>query len=123
MVAAVGLVAVLALLGVLQVLVACGAPLGAYVWGGRYRVLPARLRVGSLLAVAVYAAIAVVALDRAGVVDVLPDGAARVTMWVVVVWFAVSIVPNAISRSRPERLVMTPVTVLLTVLAILVALG
>ncbi|MEG3615758.1 hypothetical protein [Isoptericola haloaureus] len=120
MVAAVGLVVVLALLALFQVLVACGAPLGAFVWGGRHRVLPARLRVGSLVAVLVYAAVSVVALDRAGMIDVLPDGVARVAMWVVVGWFALSIVPNAISRSRPERLLMTPVTV---VLALLVALS
>ncbi|WP_278236689.1 hypothetical protein [Isoptericola sp. AK164] len=123
MVAAVGLVVVLALLALFQVLVACGAPLGAFVWGGRHRVLPARLRVGSLVAVLVYAAVSVVALDRAGMIDVLPDGVARVAMWVVVGWFALSIVPNAISRSRPERLLMTPVTVVLAVLALLVALS
>jgi ABC-type uncharacterized transport system permease subunit len=116
-------VAVLAALAVLQVLVALGRPLGRFVWGGRHEVLPTRLRIGSLVSVLVYAAIAVLVLDRAGVLDVLPDGVAVVGTWVVTAYFALGILANAASRSPSERAVMTPVSLVLAVCSLLVALS
>ena len=44
-------------------------------------------------------------------------------MWVLTGYFALGVVLNAISRSRPERLVMTPVAVVLTVVCLRLALG
>jgi hypothetical protein len=81
------------------------------------------LRVGSVASIAIYAAIALIMLDRAGAIDVLPDSVAVVCAWVVFGYFCLGIVLNAISRSKPERYVMTPVVVVLAVLSLLVALG
>lgn len=63
------------------------------------------------------------ALDRSGLIDLLPDLVARIAIWVVFGYLVLSIVPNLLSKSRPERAVMVPVTALLAVLALLVALG
>jgi hypothetical protein len=57
---------VFAALAVLQLLVAVGKPYGRLVWGGAHRVLPARLRIGSVIAVVLYAAFTLVLLDRPG---------------------------------------------------------
>ncbi|WP_041795239.1 hypothetical protein [Modestobacter marinus] len=122
MAASVG-VALLAGLAVVQVLLAAGAPLGRFAWGGQHVVLPAGLRVGSAVSVAVYAAVAVVLLDRAEVVDVLPDGLVHVLAWVLTGYFTLGTAMNAVSRSRPERLVMTPVALALAVVCLLLALG
>lgn len=62
-----------------------------------------------------------VLLDRAGVVDVLPDAVARVGAWVLLAYFALSVLMNGLSRSRPERLVMTPVVLVLAVCTGIVA--
>jgi hypothetical protein len=122
MVASVG-VALLAGLAVFQVLLAAGAPLGRFAWGGRHVVLPAGLRVGSAVSVAVYAVVAVVLLARADVLDVLPDGLVHVLTWVLTGYLALGTAMNAVSRSRPERLVMTPVALALAVACLLLALG
>lgn len=105
---AVVVVVVLGALAVLQVLVALGAPLGRFVWGGAHDVLPMRLRVGSAVSVLLYVGMATAVLDRAGLVAVLPDGFARVAAWVLVAYFAVGVLVNAISRSRAEALTMAP---------------
>lgn len=60
---------VLGALAVFQALLVAGAPLGQFAWGGRSRVLPAGLRVGSAVAIAVYTVVATVVLRRAGVVS------------------------------------------------------
>lgn len=121
--AAVVACALLAALAVFQLALALGAPWGRFAWGGRHeRELPTRLRVASAVTVVVYALFAVVLLDRAGVVDVLPDAVSRVAAWVLFASFALGTVMNGISRSRPERLVMTPVTAVLAVCTLVVAL-
>ena len=100
-------------LAVLQVLLAAGRPYGALVWGGQHRILPRGLRIGSAVAVVLYAAFAAVLLARAGVLPGQDAPFVRVATWVLFAYFTVGIVMNGISRSRPERLTMTPVCVVL----------
>jgi hypothetical protein len=108
---------------VFQVGLAAGAAWGRLAWGGTHVVLPRGFRIASAGSVLIYAGIAFVLLDRAGLVDRLPDHISRPAAWALVGFFALGIVLNAISRSRPERIVMTPVVALLTLCTLLVALG
>lgn len=123
MAAAIALTVILAVLAVFQLALALGAPLGRFAWGGQHRVLPAKLRIGSAVSIVIYAIIATLALDRAGIVDVVPDPVSTVGMWVVFGYFVLGIPLNAISRSKPERYTMTPVVTVLALLSLVVALG
>ncbi|MGO2683330.1 MAG: hypothetical protein ACTIAA_03815 [Microbacterium sp.] len=111
----------LAALAALQVLAALGLPLGRFVWGGQHKVLPTRLRIGSVVAVVIYAAIAAVLLSRAGVIPGGDSAFVVVATWVVFAYFVLAILMNAISRSRPERFTMTPVAIVLAVAALIIA--
>lgn len=117
------LTAVLALLAVFQIALIFGAPLGRFAWGGQHRVLPGRLRIGSAVTVLVYALIALIAWDRAGVIDIFGDAFSQIAMWVIFAYFALGIVMNAVSRSRPERLTMVPVSIVLAAVSFFIALG
>ena len=75
------------------------------------------MRAGSVISIAIYALIAVIALDRAGVIEFVPDIVSTVGMWVIFAYFALGIVLNAISKSKPERAVMVPLTIELIPLA------
>ena len=123
MAAAIALTVILAALAVFQLALAFGAPLGHLACGGGHRVLPRRLRIGSAVSVVIYTVISAIALDRAGVIDVVSDTVSTVGMWIVFAYFVIGIPLNAISRSRPERYTMTPVVAVLAVLSLLVALG
>ncbi len=114
---------ILGALAVFQSLLIAGRPLGRYAWGGQHTVLPRKLRIGSAISIALYVAFAVVILDRGGVLRVLPDAASVVAMWVLTGYFALGILMNGISRSRPERTLMTPVSAVLALLCLVVALG
>ena len=120
---ALALTVILAALAIFQLALALGAPLGRFAWGGQHRVLPARLRVGSAVSIVIYAVIVVIAWDRAGMIDVLPDLFSTVAMWVVFAYFTLGIFLNAVSKSKPERYVMVPVTIVLSVLSLLIAMG
>ena len=109
-------------LALFQLALAAGAPLGRFAWGGGHQRLPARLRLGSLLAIAIYAVFAVIVLERARLISLLPyPSIAGIGIWIVIAYLAIGVVMNAISRSKPERYAMTPLALALAVLALLVA--
>ena len=110
-------------LAVLQICVAAGAPWGRLVWGGAHRVLPRGLRIASAASVLLYAGFAAVLLSRAGIVPGDDSIAIRILTWVLFAYFAVGVVMNAVSRSRAERLTMTPVCVILAASTLVIALS
>lgn len=115
--AAIAACVILAALTVFQAALIAGAPIGRFAWGGRHDVLPAKLRIGSVTSIVLYILIGYVALAKAGMAPPLvSEGFTDVTCWVLTSYFALGIVLNAISRSKPERLVMTPTVVVLAVL-------
>ncbi|MDT0274994.1 hypothetical protein [Blastococcus goldschmidtiae] len=120
-VAVVGVV-LLGCLAAFQVLLVAGAPLGRYAWGGQHVVLPVTLRIGSAVSIALYAVFALVVLQAADAVDVLPSGQADVGIWVLTAYLGIGVVMNAVSRSRPERLIMTPVALALAAVCLVLAL-
>jgi hypothetical protein len=123
-IAAIAICVILGALAVFQVALVFGAPLGRFAWGGADRVLPRAKRIGSAVSILLYAAFAWVLLMKAGLVPlVLPEIVVDVTTWVIVGYFALGIPMNAISRSKPERYTMTPILIVLLVLALIVALG
>lgn len=122
--AAIAMSVLLAGLAIFQASLVGGAPLSRFAWGGQHERLPASLRVGSVIAILLYAGFAAVVLQMAGVVTLLPHGGwLGIAAWVLVAYCALGIPMNAISRSRAERLTMTPIVVLLFVLSLVVALG
>jgi hypothetical protein len=111
----------LAALAVLQGLLAAGYPLGRFAWGGQHEVLPAGHRVGSVVSIGLYAGFAVLILQAAGSLSLLRDGFVGVAIWVLTGYFVLGVGMNAASRSRHERLVMTPVAVLLAAACLVLA--
>jgi hypothetical protein len=115
-VAAVVVSVLLAALAVFQIALVAGAPLGHLAWGGQHRVLPTAYRIGSAISVVVYALIAWLvwrAVDH-------PDDP---WIWVVTGYFGLGVLMNVASRSRAERLVMTPVALLLALGCLVIALA
>jgi hypothetical protein len=115
---------VLGLLGLFQLALAAGAPLGRFAWGGGQEQLTTPYRIGSIISILIYAVFAVIAAERAGFVTLLPaPDIARIGVWVITGYMALGIFMNAISRSKPERRVMTPVALVLFATSLVVALG
>ncbi|MHA6298472.1 hypothetical protein [Devosia sp. CAU 1758] len=111
-------------LAIFQLALIRGAPLGHFAWGGQHRVLPRALRLGSAVAILLYALFSIILLMRAGVVAPWPEAGFLVpAAWAVSAYLALGVVMNAISRSLPERLTMTPLVVVLLGLTLVVALG
>src|SRR3712207_4300605 len=114
--------ALLGCLAVLQALLVAGAPLGRFAWGGQHVVLPTGLRIGSAVSIVSYGVIALLILQAAGALSIVSRSVVDVAMWVLTAYFALGVALNAASRSRPERLVMTPVALALAVVCLVLAL-
>lgn len=115
--------AVLAALTVFQAALIAGAPLGRFAWGGQHDVLPTKLRIGSAVSIALYVLFAYVALAKAGLAPpLLNETFTSVSAWVLTAYFALGVVMNGISRSKPERLIMTPTALLLAALYLVLSL-
>lgn len=114
---------ILALVAVLQLLLVVGAPFGSAVWGGRHRVLPARLRWGSAAAIPMLAIAAWAILARVDLVLPGTDvGWVRVGTWIFGGMFVLNTLGNLASKSHVERIVMTPLTVILAACFVAVSL-
>ena len=114
---------ILAALAVFQALLIAGRPLGRYAWGGQHEVLPRKLRIGSAVSILLYAVIAIIILESAGVANMLPEPVTEIGIWAVTTYFAIGIAMNGVSRSKPERNLMTPVCIVLTLLCLVIALS
>ena len=63
--------------------------------------LPTRERVGSVVSIVIYAAFAVVALERSGLIWILASRVvAVVAMWVIAAYLLLSVLPNLASKSK-----------------------
>ena len=105
-------------LAVFQALLVCGVPLGRFAWGGQHDVPPTRLRVGSAVSIVVYVVIGWVVLTRAAQGA---GGILGVATRVIAGFLVLGTAGNLASRSRSERLVMTPVALVLCALVVVVA--
>jgi hypothetical protein len=99
-------VVLLAVVGVFQIALALGVPLGYAAWGGRHGgVLPVGLRIASGVAgVVIYPLISLFVLASAGLInaDWMP-ATGKAGMWVLAGLFTLGALANFASRSKRER--------------------
>ena len=106
-----------------QIVLAAGAPFGRFVWGGEHRVLPVAQRFASLAAVVECILAASLPLQKAGFITLWPAGWVEPGIWIIACTLAVTIGLTAMSRSRAERRLMTPVAAILAILFFTVSLS
>jgi hypothetical protein len=108
-----------------QMALALGAPWGRAAWGGAHQGrLPRTLRIASGFAAVFWILAASVLLKRAGH-ELIPlsFSVARWGTWVLFGLSVLGALMNLASRSRLERLIWSPVSAILAVLCLLVALS
>ncbi len=121
--AAVAIIVIFAGLVVFEMLLALGFPLGRFAWGGYYAIVPIELRIASVLAMAFYAIAIVIVLARAKMTGVSAESRfVRYGIWALTLLFSLSTVSNIASQSPYERLLMTPIALILSILCFTLAL-
>ncbi|MFC5449631.1 hypothetical protein [Paenibacillus aestuarii] len=114
---------ILGAIAIFQLLLFLGFPLGEYGWGGKHAgVLPPRLRMMSLPSAVLLVFMSLIFLIHTHVVSsdllVMPT---QILVWIITIFLAVNTLGNLASKSKKERLVMTPLSGLACLLSLTVA--
>jgi hypothetical protein len=105
-----------------QLLLVSGFPYGQAAWGGKYIKLPSRLRIASLFSAGVFVVASLFVLERADILSVF-NNASLVTIgvWILVAFLGLNTLGNFASKSKLEKRIMTPVSLSLALLCLIVA--
>jgi hypothetical protein len=107
-----------------QIALALGAPWGAYAMGGSFPGrFPPRMRLAAVGQAVLLGLLALIVLSSAGLIDARILADFPFLIWLVVAFSAVSLVLNAISRSKGERRIWVPVAVVMLGTSLVVALS
>lgn len=111
-------------LAIFQLAIVFGAPLGEYSYGGANKgVLPRNYRVSSVFSALFALAVSGHYLAQLGVItQLLASDANSIANWILVGFAGLAAIMNNISRSKKERLVWGPTTILMLFASITVAL-
>ncbi len=105
-----------------QIALALGVPWGSYAMGGAFPgPFPPRLRIAALVQAALLALTIPIVLSRAGLVLPAWSEAASWLIWPVIAIAVVALVLNAITPSAGERRIWVPVTLVMVVSSLVVA--
>ena len=97
----------------MTVLVACGLPLGEFTMGGQHKILPKNLRVVAVISVAIQIFAMNIILQAGGFISLWFSF--KVTKYICfffAAYLSLNTIMNMISKSRKERFVMTPLSLI-----------
>ena len=97
----------------MTVLVACGLPLGEFTMGGQHKILPKKFRVVAAISVAIQIFSMIIILQAGGFISLWLSF--KLTIYICfffAVYLSLNTIINMISKSRKEKYVMTPLSLI-----------
>ncbi len=108
--------ALFGLIATMTVLVACGLPLGEFTMGGQHKILPKKFRVMAVISVAIQIFAMIIILQAGGFISLwLPFKVTKYICFFFAAYLSLNTIMNMISKSRKERYVMTPLSLIATI--------
>ena len=97
----------------MTVLVACGLPLGEFTMGGQHKILPKKFRVMAVISVAIQVFAMVIILQAGGFISMwLSFKVTKYICFFFLIYLSLNTIMNMISKSRKEKYVMTPLSLI-----------
>lgn len=113
-----------AVIAVLTLLVTLGLPLGEFTLGGKYKILPPKMRIASGVSFFIQILAIVVILQTGGVINTfIPFRTARGICFFFAAYLVLNSIMNFSSKSKKEKLVMTPLSLIASICFWITALG
>ncbi|MCC3356142.1 hypothetical protein [Bacillus sp. REN16] len=110
-------------IAVFQVLLSLGYPFGEFAMGGYYKVFPKHLRIASVVNAIILLLMGTVFLQHTGVINVFHSLPTNLLVWIITIFLGINTIANLISRSKKERMVMTPLSGITFSLCLIIALS
>lgn len=103
----------LTLAAVLTVLVACGAPLGEFTMGGRFKVLPGQYRVMAVISLIIQIFAIIIVLQTDGIISLwFTDKITRYICIFFAAYLSLNTIMNLLSTSKKEKYFATPLSLI-----------
>ena len=100
-------------IAIMTVLVACGLPLGEFTMGGQHKILPKKFRVMAVISVAIQIFAMIIILQAGGFISLwLPFKVTKYICFFFAAYLFLNTIMNMISKSRKEKYVMTPISLI-----------
>ena len=100
-----------AIVAVMTVLVACGLPLGEFTMGGKYKVLPKKLRIMAVVSLIIQVFAIFIILQAGGILALWFSE--KVTKYICIffaTYLSLNTIMNFLSNSKKEKYFMTPLS-------------
>jgi hypothetical protein len=109
---------------VLYVLLALGLPYGEYAMGGKYKILPKKERIICIISVIIQTFAIIILLQAGGVIWVgFLNKIANLSCYLFAVYLSLNVFMNLLSKSKKEKLYMTPLSFVIAICFWLTALN
>ena len=96
---------------ILSVLLICGLPFGELTMGGQYKVFPKKLRIVLVIQLLIQIFFIVIILQMGGLIPLwFSDKVTRIICIIMAVYLSLNTVMNFISKSKKEKYIMTPLS-------------
>ena len=101
---------------VLSILLICGLPLGELTMGGQHKVFPGKLRIILVVQLLLQMFFMVIILQGGGMIPLwFSHKATKVIGLILAAYLSLNVFMNAISRSKKEKYIMTPLSLVTAV--------
>lgn len=98
---------------IVSILLMCGLPLGELTMGGQYKVFPKKLRIVLVLQLALQIFFVIIILQMGGIIPLWFSGnVTKIICVVMAVYLSLNTVMNCISKSKKEKFIMTPLSLI-----------
>jgi hypothetical protein len=105
-----------ALIAVMTFLVACGLPLGEFTMGGQHKVLPKKLRIFAVISFIVQLFAIIIILQAGGFIPLwFSIGITKYICLFLAAYLSTNVFTNLLSKSKKEKYIMTPLSLIATV--------
>ena len=97
----------------LSILLICGLPLGELTMGGRFKTFPKKLRVVLVVQLILQIFFVIIILQAGGLIPLwFSDKVTRTVCIVMAAYLSLNAVMNFVSKSKKEKYIMTPLSLL-----------
>ena len=101
------------LIATMTVLVACGLPLGEFTMGGQHKILPKKFRVVAVISLGIQIFAMIIILQAGGFISLwLSFKVTKYLCFFFATYLSLNTIMNMISKSRKEKYVMTPLSLI-----------
>ena len=100
-------------IAIMTVLVACGLPLGEFTMGGQHKILSNKFRVVAVISVVIQIFAMIIILQAGGFIPLwLSFKVTKYICFFFAAYLSLNTIMNMISKSRKEKYVMTPLSLI-----------